>query len=396
MRILIKNPVQGGCTLLWVYLAATFLSFYYLLFTKTWNGDFIGRYIEMPICGLVLVFISTVIPSLYAYYVYKYFMYKNVELTPFPYNINLLRNITWLLFIFHILMLASGYGVMGTEGVKMSMNPLYIIRAILIKINPRIWGMTYILVSHNPKNIVITSLLFIVSSVLAHSLGGIFTLILVLLYKYKFFLMFIKRHFILAVLGFYLLPSFVLFSYNIRGNLRGSGNMVETEYFDVILGKLCGRISSISNNGYLLENILLISMDRDNIPALFYYYDALHYFGYRPSFVSTGNYVDQNIKRTNNPNTSTMTGVFGALVMSYAVSPNVLLINLFYVLFSIPLVFYLLKKMKFSNYLGVGLFITLAYSQSGDSSEIANAIYVLLFMWFVLSLFAKNRNEKKC
>ena len=288
-------------------------------------------------------------------------------------------------------MLGSGYGVMETEGMKMTMNPVHILRAILIKVNPRIWGLTYMLVSNNKKNLIVTSILFVVSSLFAHSLGGIFMLCLILVYKYAFVYRFIRKHIFVALLIFYLTPSLILFAFNFRGNLRGGGDMAETEYIDVVLGKLCGRISSLSNNGYILENIYLVYRDRAEIPELFYLYDTLHYFGYRPNFKSTGSYINMNMKRTDNMNSSTMSGIIGALVMSYAVSSKSLFFSLLYVLCSVPLVFYLLRKMGLSNYMGIGLFITLAYMQSGDSSEIANAIYVLIFMWIVLNLFGKKK-----
>ena len=56
MYIVRKNPLEGGKTLLCVYLGATALSFLYLLVTGTWNGDFIAREITLSPYILLGVF----------------------------------------------------------------------------------------------------------------------------------------------------------------------------------------------------------------------------------------------------------------------------------------------------------------------------------------------------
>lgn len=381
-----KTHINGAKTILSIYLLASILSFFYIITTESWNGDYIGREYLIGVKLVIVVLLLTILPSIYVYWIFLKYEKKDNYIHYANYDINIFRSITWTLLSLQLCLLVSGYGVMGTDGTQVSMNPLSIFKALLIKTNPRIWGITYILISDNKKNILITSILFILNSIAAHSLGGLFLLLVALLYKYRFVYPFIKQYKILSVIILISIPTIITGAYNFRGQLRGFGNMAETKNSEIFFGKLCGRISGISNNGYILENFPLLVADRDNVPDFFYLYDPLHFFGFRPDFKSTGAYVDQKLKRTNNPNSSTMAGPLGALVISLAKSPWIFLLNLSYIVISIPLLFYILLKMRIKNFAGIGLILCMNFSQNGDSSEIANNIYVFLFMWFILNL----------
>lgn len=388
MALTLKKSLNGGKTILSVYIVASIISYLFVLVTGTWNGDYIGRENLLNVPVLSIVLLLTILPSVYCFYIFKYNLrYENVRII--KYNINIIRNITWFLFIAHIFLLMSGYGVMGTEGTRIGLSPLSIMRSVLLKFSPRLWGITYILISNNNRNILVTYLLFFISSVFAHSLGGLFLVFIISIYKYKFIWPFIKKHLLLSVGIAIAIPAMITAAYNFRGQLRGFGNMVETDYTDIVFGKLCGRISSLSNNGYILENMPILIMDSDNVPTYFYLYDPMHFWGIHPAFKSTGSYVDETLKRTGNPNSSTMAGPLGVLIISISKSAYTFIVNLIFILTAIPLLFLLLRKMRIKNLAGIGLILSLGFAQNGDSSDIANNMYGLLFMWIILSISHK-------
>ena len=229
--------------------------------------------------------------------------------------------------------------------------------------------------------------MFSIHTILAHSLGGFFILLLILLFRQgKKVKSFVKRNFLFVLAILYLVPIVVSSAYNVRAQLRGQGGMSETSNMDIMVGKLCGRISSFSNSAYILQNSSQNVYDLELIPDFFYFYDTLHYWGYRPEFKSTGFYVEEQIKHSKLENSSTMPGVIGVLIMSYVKSPYIFLFNLFLMTFLLIIIFNLTKRIGFPNAYGIAYILTIEFATSGDISALSNTIYTLLIIWFTLSI----------
>lgn len=129
------------------------------------------------------------------------------------------------------------------------------IRSAFFKLMVRPWVIAYLLISNSRKNLAVTVLLFSIHTILAHSLGGFFILLLILLFRQgKKVKSFVKRNFLFVLAILYLVPIVVSSAYNVRAQLRGQGGMSETSNMDIMVGKLCGRISSFSNSAYILQN----------------------------------------------------------------------------------------------------------------------------------------------
>ena len=125
------------------------------------------------------------------------------------------------------------------------------------------------------KNLAVTVLLFSIHTILAHSLGVFFILLLILLFRQgKKVKSFVKRNFLFVLAILYLVPIVVSSAYNVRAQLRGQGGMSETSNMDIMVGKLCGRISSFSNSAYILQNSSQNVYDLELIPDFFYFYDT--------------------------------------------------------------------------------------------------------------------------
>lgn len=372
-----------------IYIFAAIVSFIYIIYYQYYNGDFIKKDVSISTIELTVISIFTVLPILYVYWLFTRFCRNDLKYS--VYSLTIIRNISWIIILLHICLRITGYGTMGSDSVSMSTNPISIIKAVLFKIPVLPWIVIYVLGSNYRKGILITIVLFCIFSICHKSLGGIFTSALLLIYRYPNITHFFKRHILLTAILILLAPSIITASYKIRDTLRSGTGMAETTSVDFIAGKLCGRLCSLSNNAYIYQNFLSILAVNNEIPPAFYYYDPLHYFGIRPEFKSTGSFVEKEIKHGKDENYSTMAGIGGVMVISAVKGPMVFCINLLFVLLAPYLLFSLVHKMRLKNASGIALFLSIWFAVNGDSSDIANNIYFLIFIWCILQFCKKKR-----
>lgn len=387
-----NNYKRRGGFVIGIYLAATLISYLYVLYNNYYNGDFIKRDVNISLGELSAILIFTCLPILYIYYLYC--RYDRRECRSISYNFILIRNITWAVIFLQICLRFSGYGTMGSDSTAMTLNPLSILRAVAYKIPVFPFVVIYTLGSKYKRGVYLTLFLFCIFSIIQKSLGGIFTSALLLVYKYPEIIAYFKRHWVIGLLLILLLPSIVTIGYQLRDTLRSGSGMAETTAEDLVAGKLCGRLSSFSSNAYIYQNIISIATVADEVPSAFFYYDPLHFFGIRPTFKSTGSFIETEIKHGKDENYSTMGGIGGVLVISAVKGIPVLIANLLFIIIVPWLLFILVKKMKLKNAAGVALFLSIWFSVNGDSSDIANNIYYLLFIWFVLQ-FCRRKSYAK-
>ena len=381
-----RIDTYGAKLVLLPYMLAIIGSCLYTIILGVYNGDFIQRDVLFPLPALLVIAVLTIIPYIGIYGLYKRYRSKETENVPDKFKVAIIRNITWLLLLVHIGLLFTGYGQMGTS-IEIDGGFFSYIRSAFFKLMVRPWVIAYLLISNSRKNLAVTVLLFSIHTILAHSLGGFFILLLILLFRQgKKVKSFVKRNFLFVLAILYSVPIVVSSAYNVRAQLRGQGGMSETSNMDIMVGKLCGRISSFSNSAYILQNSSQNVYDLELIPDFFYFYDTLHYWGYRPEFKSTGFYVEEQIKHSKLENSSTMPGVIGVLIMSYVKSPYIFLFNLFLMTFLLIIIFNLTKRIGFPNASGIAYILTIEFATSGDISALSNTIYTLLIIWFTLSI----------
>ncbi|TFU92591.1 hypothetical protein E4T81_10650, partial [Barnesiella sp. WM24] len=267
-------------------------------------------------------------------------------------------------------------------------------RALIYKLPAYPFAVVYIMGSKYNKGIAITIILLCLYSIINKSLGGFFTTSMILIYKYPSIILFLKRHIIITGIILLLSPSIIGIAYDFRAQLRDGPEMAEKSGSDLLFGKVCGRISSFSNNAYIFQNLPSLYLYKDEVPAEFYIMDMLHFFGIRPEFKSTGNFVEMHVKHGKDDRYSSMAGIGGVLFISIIKSPWIVALNLFIILASTYLIFFLAKKIKLRNACGVALLLSVWFMSNGDSSEIAINIYSLLFAWIILKLIARKHVVK--
>lgn len=389
-----QSDTLGAKLVLFVYLLAIGLSYLYVIVYGVYNGDFISKDAWYPNHILLMIALLTALPYLFVYKLYKRFRGKEQSsYVPVRFNIILLRNITWGLLLLSIILLLTGYGQMGTS-THIDGSILSYFRAAVSKLLVRPWVVAFLLLSQRRKNIVITTILFLIQSLLAHSLGGCFQLFLILLLRLGGNLVKIaRRYFVFMLIVLLIFPAIVSFAYDFRAELRGT-EMEEETKVDIIIGKLCGRISSFSNNAYILQNSLQVVYDSSNIPFYFYFYDTLRFWGYRHEYGSIGSFVETAIKHSKMENYQTMPGVIGVYAISFIKSPYVFIFNLLYTILLMLIIFSLVKKI-FPSASNIAFMLIIGFCTNGDVSELSNHIYTLIMMWFIFYLSNKTLWKKR-
>ncbi|MDB8999713.1 oligosaccharide repeat unit polymerase [Parabacteroides distasonis] len=385
MQSTIKIAMYDGKIIVLIYLLAVFFSYLYTVIFNTYNGDFFQGTVLLSVDILLLMAILTAIPYVFIYKLYTKYYLKEAFRVPTCFNITIIRNVTWCLLLLHIGLHFMNYGTMGTS-THIDGSLFSYVRSAISKLLPRPWVIVFLLLSNSKKNIVVTVILFIIESLSAHSLGGCFLLLLLYLFRNgkKVRVLFIRNFFFVLVI-ICMLPVIISTAFNFRSQLRGEEIAENINNYDIVFSKMCGRVSSFSNNAYIFQKLLQIANDIEYIPSLFYLYDTLHYWGYRPEFKSVGTYVQMQIKNSKEENYSTMAGVIGVFIISYIKSPYVFLLNLFFTIFLINIIFKLTGKI-FPNASSIAFLLTIGFGTSGDISELSNTIYTLLIMWILLFL----------
>lgn len=374
------------------FVIACIISYIYVLINGDYNGDFIKKDVAISNLSLTLIFILTVLPFIYLYYIFRHF--SKINYCQNIYNLNIMRYIAWTLLLLQIMLRFSGYGTMGSESTGISGSPISILRALAYKLPAYPFAVIYIMGSKYNRGIAITIGLLCLYSIINKSLGGFFTTSMILIYKYPSITLFLKKHFIITGIILLLCPPIVGIAYDFRSQLRDGPEIAEKSGSDLLFGKVCGRISSFSNNAYIFQNLPSLYVYKKEVPDEFYIMDMLHFFGIRPEFKSTGNFVEMQVKHGKDERYSSMAGIGGVLFISLIKSPWIAILNLSVILGSVYLLFLIATKIKLRNACGVALLLSVWFMANGDSSEIAINIYSLLFAWFILKLIAHKHVVK--
>jgi len=370
-----------------IFIIAGILSFIYVIINGYYNGDFIKKDVTLSCFVLSCIFILTILPFVFLYFVYKRYTRKKTSFE--KYNINIIRNVAWALLILQILLRFSGYGTMGSESMVMTSSPLLILRAFAYKLPAIPFAIIYIFGSKYKRGILITIGFLILLSIINKSLGGLFMAAIILIFKYPSIITFFRFHILITCIVLFSLPTIINSAYNLRNQLRDGPGMAENNFTDLFFGKVCGRISSFSNNAYIFQCLPALYIYKDEVPNTFYVMDMFHFFGIRPSeFKSTGNFVEMQVKHGKDDRYSSMAGIGGVLFISLLKSPEILMLNLFVILVSIYLIFWIAKRMRLKNAAEVAFLLSIWFTSNGDISEITTNIYSLIFIWIIIKLLA--------
>lgn len=396
-------PMNRAKIVVSVGVMTSLISYLYTIITGEYNGDFSKMDCNLPPSVLLIVLLFTVIPYLYLFYEYRRsykIARKHLSYNPYTYskyNTKTILILSWVTLLGLAYFYIIGYGVLGEGRAVMSSGILSILRSIIYKfLSYSPWVITYFICAQNKHLFAITALLFLIVNILHHSISGFYTLFLILLYKYGSISKLFKKYlFLIIISAVSILPLGISMIYGIRDQLRTGEKHEYENPTEIIYDRLIGRMSSFSNNAYILESAPLLLAANSGLPDYFLVYDALGIVGVRRSgFISTGVYIRTDLSGLTNEDYSTMAGFGGVIVLSITKSLSILMLNLLLIFIGIRTIFALTLKIGLSDAPGVALFCTIGFALSADVSELSSKILGLLCMWLIICFTAKRHHKK--
>ncbi len=373
------------------------ISFFYALFTRSFNGDFIDRRAKLNFLLLLINLIITLLPLFMLWMAYRYFKKKPINrivpipLKPFEYFVYI------VLILNLVVTLAFGVGVATVEFYEAPPMIKPFIQ-VLNRIDFVYTSLLFILLSDNKKAIYRTTALIITISILKASIGIFLFIFMVLALKYypqvKEFIR-TRKKVLLVVLV--LAPFFIQSLYEIRDQLRADDvHRQELSASKFFFGKLIGRLSSFSDSGIIIQEGLYFAVKAKSLDP--YYYQKQAIGGVlgaaflpevRPEFL-----MIRILDGKPNERVAFMCGTQGNLMISFLKSPRVFLFNLLTLALMVVLTFSLTRILGFSNSTEFAAILLIYPLISGVANEMSMVVFtsfffVLLFLFINAGMISK-------
>lgn len=377
-KIIISFPI--------IYNTVTFI---YCIITGRYNGDYIGY----PIYNksiLVLAYILSFIPYLILWRFYIFFSKKKQINKPIIPNNKILKPfiicvILWQIFV----SLVFGVGQMGDDPYS---APSFIkpIIQIFNRFPTSFIGAVYIALycRNNINQFLKIAFLIIIAGLAKKSISApIYVIYLFIIFYPKTISTWIKKYKLSFILLIIFIPSFVQLGYSFRDSLRGK----QSEYTNsqsLIFGKLFGRLSSLSDLSFIMENIPYFIINSYEIEPLYFQKQVLS--GSIGMYFAPKVTPEKQLFNTlgdGSSNTSYMCSIPGNMIISIIKSPYVLVINILTLLFIYYATFRLIALIQIPKKNLLALFLLISPTNSGVANELAFIPMCILILILFLKLF---------
>jgi hypothetical protein len=393
---------KAGKIILFCFVFFSMVSYFSVLSTGVYNGDFIGYKTKLSSTQLFFCLIITIAAFFFLFLIYRFYKHKK---TRFKIKIPINEFLFFIIFclIFNIIV-SIIYGV-GKAGQPVYQAPSGI--KLLIQIFTRFnvfWGLSiYIFASSKKRSFIY--LLFIpmiLTSILSLSLGIFVSLFFfIIIQSGNKIILFLKKRIALFILIILIIPTLISILYNYRQNLRAERNYIEFNNLNtgkVITGWLVGRLSSFTNTAVILERKkTMTNLVKDFSPLQYFKEAIVPFYGKildrkDPAYI----YVLSETKGIKDRNMAFMTGVGGMWLLSLYQSGLVFYINIVILFVIIVLTFELVSlinctKMNDLVFLNFCLAI-----MSGSANEFMSCLmWAILYILFFLSVNALKYGIKR-
>jgi len=378
-----RKTVRG---IIIMFSAFVVISFFYALFTRSYNGDFIDRRASLNFLLLLINLILTLLPLVMLWVSYRFFKKKPVKrvvpipLKPFEYFVLI------ILILNLVVTMAFGVGVATVEFYEAPPMIKPFIQ-VLNRIDFVYTSLLFILLSDNKAAIIRTTALIILISILKASIGIFLFIFMVLALKYypqvKEYVRTRKKVLVLVLV---LAPFFIQSLYEIRDQLRADDvHRQELSASKFFFGKLIGRLSSFSDSGIIIQEGLYFAVKAKSLDPYYYQKQAIGGVlgaaflpALRPEFL-----MIRILDGKPNERVAFMCGTQGNLMISFLKSPRVFVFNLLTLALMVVLTFSLTRLLGFS-YSNEFAAILLIYPLI---SGVANEMSMVVFTSFFFVLF---------
>ncbi len=377
---------------MWIFLGALILSFLYILVTGRFNGDFHGVEVTLSVWWLTFSFVASVIPYFFCYWLYLKFSRNarapTVRVGNALLGISFFSITTWFIF----LAIKYNVGVLGL-GVYEATEFLTPLIQITNRISPYYLGVFFIVGYKGSRaTIALGVLLLITLGVLRAGLGVfIYILLALVIRNHQQIRGAFRNHLIKIILIVVLAPSAIGELYSLRSELRGQEDFsAALSASEIIVARLAGRLSSISNSSFILQEQSHFRSVALNIDPLYFQRQVLAPLfgvGIIPEVIPErilinffgGSFLD----------VSYMAGVPGNLALAWFIGPPIFLINLVTIVLMAWLSFYFANKLDLPFRNEVCFMLIMYPMTSGVGNEfsfIAVSMVALIVMFKLMRL----------
>jgi hypothetical protein len=381
---------------LWFYLGALLISVAYILTTGTYNGDFLGQTVTLDLWEFSLGIVASVVPYFISYWLYLRFT-RCTRSSKVRVG-NALLGMAFFFFTIWFILLALKYdvGVLG-KGIYDAPALLTPFIQITNRINPFYLGVFFIVgYQGSRKTIALGIALLITLGLLRAGLGVFMYVLLALCIRNH---RSIQRNFFKTVPILLVILLLTPTLYSLRDELRGetnNANEFEFAVMETFAARLAGRLSSITNSSFVLQERDQFKTDVKRLDPWYYQRQVLAPLvgvSVLPevvpekllfNFYGTDPFDEAYV--------SFMAGVTGNLAMAWFVHPLFALVNVFTMIFMIWLTYFFANKLDLP-YRNEVCFMLLMYPlTSGNGLELSTialsmvalmAIFMLLRFLFI-------------
>ncbi len=391
MKLIIDNT-QKGKSLVYIFILSAIISFFYAIFTQSYNGDFLGIEVKITTIELIFNLFTSIIPFVLLFLVYLRFSKTNRFRKKIQIPMNFFFKFLVLIMFWNIIVtILYGVGIMGADAYT-APEGIKLIIQIMNRFNYLYGAFVFILCTNKgDKRDLMILLLLLVLAYFRAGLGSFMYIGMIMFIKYNFEVRNLyyrnKIKFIVCIISFPLLVSTL---YSIRNNLRDK----EEDYTNPVTGKFFGRMSSFSDSAMILQESAYFSDSVKDLDFFYFQKQALGVFSVelipkvRPEIMVFKLYYGDL-----EDNVAYMAGTQGNLYISYLKSPILLIINMFSFYAYIIIIFKLFQRLKFEYNMELALILTLYVVMSGVSNEFAFIILSIL-VYIILFYFVNTFTRK--
>lgn len=394
--ISVKSKLHKSSTMLcvlFIYILAATISFLFSLLTGTYNGDFMLYPVSISNIELILIYISTLIPLLFLYYLY---MKKCENESKFRFSVSpkTLIIFAWVIIFISILNTVL-FGVGNMLGEEKNTAPSYLkpFIQILNRFDPLlVVGLCFFALNGMFKHILLFLSILIIAY-LRGSLGICFTLFLFSFIRYDSQIKdFVKKYFVVILLFLYFVPTIIFNLYYQRALLRGDDTSYENfSGIFILTGWLAGRLSSFTNTAYIMENYQQID---EYVEYLSPFYLQQNFIAGLFSSKFMTNVVPEKLIYGNffgaDSGLSLMLGIPGNMIFSYMKSSFIFVLNAISYIFIIKWLYGLITLIRIP-YINEYAFILLSSLVVSGVPLLFGATFIKILVLYISLDFISRR-----
>ena len=372
-----------------------------------YSGCFTGDYLGITVNNYNLLFVTYVcsfIPQIVLWEIYKWHK-KRQAMHPshgIQINLSFLRLFVYFIFFWHIsVSLLFGVNQLGEDAYQ-APSFIKVFIQIFNRFPPNLIGACYIALCGNKRfsEFLKIALLMVVFGLVKKSISSpVFIFYIALIFYGDRLLPWFKRHIFLIAFISLLSPYVIRSIYSLRDSLRGTEG-IELSSEQLVFGKLFGRLSSLSNSGFIVENLFYFASQAQELDYFYYQKQSLSgVLGMSFAPPLSPEKVLFNSLGDGDPNVSYMCGVMGNMTLSFLRSPSLLLINFVSFVLLLWLTFYLIGRMRIPWAFELALVFQISPVMSGVANEcafvpVALCLFLLLNIVVNSCFIKKRRNEE--